>query len=575
LSASQTLAVTSTDPAPTLTITQNGTTVAPGSNQSFPHLSFPQSFTATAASTDSADTVTVSASVANYDQLFTLQQRYRFTMLQKFTSAGSTGLLLQAAGNNRNGYPIYLLRSTDGALFAYAGGSVADTYADANNLIATLGVNVYNDPTLLTGALPALDYTTLYNLEQQFHFQGMQYLTNGGVTAFILQASSNNAHGNPFYLLAPSGGVYAYAGGTYAATIADPTNLVATLDPQVYVTPTLLTGAQAAPGLYTQLQAVEAALDLKGLQYFINTGVPAYVLQAPTNNANGNTMYLLLSTGDLYAYGGGTYAATVANSANLVAHLDPSVYANPTLLTAAKAPLSTSVAGVPVTASTSGNTVTVTVPPGFTGTFQVTVTATDGITSTPETFLVTSTDTAPVLNAVAPQQVSLSVPLTLTLGAKDAENDPVTYSATAAGYSLPYNLQQQYHFQGLGYFTTPDGVTAYVLSIAGTNANGNQFYLLNSAGGLYAYDGGSTFGSTFAHSANLVAQLGSSVFTSPSLLTSAKAPVAPPSSVVKVTGNQLTINATGLSIGTVFEVFVTVSDGAETTTTGFLVTVTM
>jgi hypothetical protein len=573
LSASQTLSVTSTDPTPTLTVQQNGSTVTNGSTLSFPHLSFPQSFTANGTSTDSADNVTISAAVSSYSPLFALEMKYHFVGQQYYTNNGVTAFILQAAGNNANGNPFYLL-STSGGLYAYAGGTYAATFANSANLIANLGTTVYADPTLLTGALPALDYTELYNLEQQFHFVGQQYYANNGVTAFILQASSNNANGNPFYLISPAGGLYAYGGGTYAATFNNPADLIATLDPQVYVTPTLLTGAQAAPGLYAQLQAVQGALDLKGVLYFVNTGVPAYVLQSPTNNANGNKFYLLLSNGDLYAYGGGTYAATVANSANLVAHLDPSVYANPALLTGARAPLADTVAGTTVTANVSGNTVTVNAPAAFVGTFQLTVTATDGINSTSETFFVTSTDTPPQPNAIPPQTASLSgPPLALTLGGSDAEHDPLTFSASVAGYSPPFNLQQQYHFQGIGYSTTSDGVSAYVLSILGSNANGNQFYLLSTTGGLYAYDGGSKFGSTFANSANLIAQLGSAVYTVPSLLTNPKPPTTP-AAKVNVVGNQLTVNVAGLSVGTIFEVFVTVKDGAETTTTGFLVTVT-
>jgi sugar lactone lactonase YvrE len=563
LSATRSFSVTSTDPNPSLTVQQGATTIANGSTQTFSHLNFPQTFTVTGSSTDSGDTVTVSASATSYGQLFALQQRYRFTGLQYFTNGGNTAFLLQAAGNNRNGNPIYLLRSTDGALFAYAGGTYADTFADPNNLIATPGVNVFADPTLLTNALPALDYTTLFNLEQQFHFQGLQYFTNNGVPAFILQASVNNANGNPFYLVSTTGGLYAYGGGTYAATFANSANLIANLDPQIYVTPSLLTGAQTAPGLYTQLQAVQASLDLKGLQYFVNSGIPAFLLQAPVNNANGNPIYLLLATGDLYAYGGGTFAATVANSANLVAHLDPSVYVTPTLLTGARAPLAATAAQVPV----AGSTLTVNSPAAFVGTFQVTVTATDGVTSTSQTFLVTSTDTPPVPNAIPAQTASGST-VNVTLGANDAEHDPVTFSATAVGFSLPFNLEQQYKFKGVGYATS-DGITAYVLSVSGDNGNGNPFYLLTANGGLFAFDGLS-YATTVAGAP--LAQLDAAVFTTPSLLTNAQAPTKPAVLPV-VSGNMLTVNVSGLPVGFVFQILVTASDGAETGTTSFLVTV--
>jgi hypothetical protein len=315
---------------------------------------------------------------------------------------------------------------------------------------------------------------------------------------------------------------------------------------------------------------VEASLDLKGLQYFVNSNIPAYLLQAPTNNANGNSIYLLLASGDLYAYGGGTYAATVANSANLIAHLDPSVFTNPALLTGARAPLAAAVATVPVTANVSGHTLTVNAPSGFVGTFQVTVTATDGVTSTSQTFFVTSTDTPPVPNSIPAQTVSLSgSPLHLTLGASDAENDSVSFSASAVGYSLPFNLEQQYKFKGLGYATS-DGITAYLLSVAGDNGNGNSLYLLTATGALFAFDNLS-FATTVAGTP--LAQLDPSVFSTPSLLTNAQPPVKP-AVTPTVTGNMLTLNVTGLPVGLVFQVLVTASDGAETGTTSFLVTVT-
>ena len=142
-----------------------------------------------------------------------------------------------------------------------------------------------------------------------------------------------------------------------------------------------------------------------------------------------------------------------------------------------------------------------------------------------------------------------------------------------AGYSPTYNLEQQYRFQGLGYYQTPDNVRVYVLQGSIANVYGNNIYLLSSAGGVYAYDGGADFGTTLANSANLIAQLDASIYETPSLLTNAQPPLAP-AAQVGVTGNQLTVHVAGLPVGTVFEVFVTVSDGFAATRTGFLVTVT-
>jgi hypothetical protein len=56
-------------------------------------------------------------------------------------------------------------------------------------------------------------------------------------------------------------------------------------------------------------------------------------------------------------------------------------------------------------------------------------------------------------------------------------------------------------------------------------------------------------------------------------LTAAQAPQTPPAQVT-VAGNQLTLNVTGVSAGTVFEVIVAANDGLLTTRSTFLVTVT-
>jgi hypothetical protein len=63
------------------------------------------------------------------------------------------------------------------------------------------------------------------------------------------------------------------------------------------------------------------------------------------------------------------------------------------------------------------------------------------------------------------------------------------------------------------------------------------------------------------------------VFTNPMLLTNAMAPAAP-NAMVTVSGNMLSVNVASVAPGTVFQVNVNANDGAETTRTSFLVTVT-
>jgi hypothetical protein len=569
LSTSQTVSVTSTDTAPTITATQNNETVTAGSTLSFAHGSFPQTATISTADAEN-DAVTTTATVSSYSLAFNLQQQYRFQGMG-YATMGATAYVLTSAGYNNFGNSTYLLRA-DGSLFAYYGsGSYAHTFANVTP-IANLGANTYLDPMLLMNALPPINYTTLYNLQQQYQFtqQGAGYYMYGA-SAFVLHSGQAGPGVGGYYLVAPDGGLYAYDGsGSYAHTFANSANLIASLDPSVYSDPMLLLGAQAAPGLYAQLLKLEQQYDFKAVGSF-TYGAPAYVLQAASNNNDGNSYYLLKSNGGLYAYdGSGSYAHTFANSANLVTTVDPSVVNNPMLLVNAKAPI----AATGVTASLSNGTLTLNAPSSFVGTFQVTVGATDGILTNTVSFQVTSTDTAPAPNTIPAQTASKSgSPLQVTLGSSDAENDSISYTAAVAGYSPAYNLEQQYHFQGMGYFTTPDGTTAYVLSVAGMNANGNPYYLLKSDGALYAYDGSGSYSHTFANGANLIATLNSSYYSNPMLLTNAQAPATPPA-MVSVNGNTLTVNVAAVPVGTVFQVVVTANDGAETTSTSFLVTVT-
>jgi hypothetical protein len=188
--------------------------------------------------------------------------------------------------------------------------------------------------------------------------------------------------------------------------------------------------------------------------------------------------------------------------------------------------------------------------------------------------IIHSTDSAPLVTFIGPYTVSKSgSPLQVTLSSTDAESDPVTYTATVVSSSA-YYLQQQYAFTAVGLAgTTLNGVTtyAYVFSTAGNNINGNVYYLLNAAGDLYAWDGGSQYSTTFANHNNYIASVGASVYTTPTLLTNAQATAVP--ATVSVSGNTLTVNVSNVAAGIAFDVFLTASDGAKST--GFVFTVSV
>src|SRR5579871_5428155 len=95
-------------------------------------------------------------------------------------------------------------------------------------------------------------------------------------------------------------------------------------------------------------------------------------------------------------------------------------------------------------------------------------------------------DTAPTLTITAPGGATvpqggsqlfahLSFPQADTIATGDAEGDPVTTTASASAFSLPFSLEQQYRFTAVGYQTA--GAKAFVLQAPQANAFGNAYYL--------------------------------------------------------------------------------------------------
>jgi hypothetical protein len=93
----------------------------------------------------------------------------------------------------------------------------------------------------------------------------------------------------------------------------------------------------------------------------------------------GGTWYALLPSGKLYRWTG-DFAQTIT-AANLVASLDPIFYVNPQLLWNAQPPVPPN-----ITAVVQGGVLTLTRPASLTGVFQISVTASDGVSSSVQTF---------------------------------------------------------------------------------------------------------------------------------------------------------------------------------------------
>jgi hypothetical protein len=244
---------------------------------------------------------------------------------------------------------------------------------------------------------------------------------------------------------------------------------------------------------------------------------------------------------------------------NLMANLDPSFYADPSLLWNAQ-PGSAPNVGLNI----SGNQLTIQAPSGYTGSFVVQAGVSDGTTSVTQSFTVTvvAATVALTLDTPANQTLNAGKSLSVNLSAHGGAG-PLTYSAkVTGGSSQAYQLKQQLGLAYAGnYFANSWGYQEKWL--LGAN---EQWYFILPNGQLRKWAGSI---SASMSAAGLVASLSSSYYATPSLLWNAK---PAPAIAVTLKGNQLTIQAPAGARGS-FVVQVTVSDGTSTVTKSFTVTV--
>ena len=170
---------------------------------------------------------------------------------------------LSANGSNAVNGGYYVLMPND-MLYAW-NGSIGSTITQSAVFNFTPYSNVYQNPALLSSAvypaiptvLAANDY--LYSIQQRFGLNtpDFGYNYHGDKEVYFLSSNGSNAAGGGYYVLMPTGLLYAWDGKTLATTIADAP--VADLSAWgVYADPALL---YADSG---QVQAVTANVNSAG-----------------------------------------------------------------------------------------------------------------------------------------------------------------------------------------------------------------------------------------------------------------------------------------------------------------------
>jgi hypothetical protein len=249
----------------------------------------------------------------------------------------------------------------------------------------------------------------------------------------------------------------------------------------------------------------------------------------------------------------------------LVAHLGTSVYTDPSQLWNAQ---NTAVA---TTLGIAGDVLTITPNAGYTGTFVIIASVSDGQASASQSFRVT-VNAPPTLAAIPGQSIPAGQSGTVTLQGSDPDGDTLTYSAQAE--SLPNWLKQTYGiYEDLnGYYTNNRGQQEKYLrgkfSADGyNNGGGDYWYYILPNGDLYEFTPPYT---NLSLTGALVAHLGTSVYTDPSQLWNAQNTAV--ATTLGIAGDVLTITPNTGYTGA-FVIIASVSDGQANASQALKVTV--
>jgi len=347
-----------------------------------------------------------------------------------------------------------------------------------------------------------------------------------------------------WYFILQDGSLYRWGGSIGSSVQID------TVSADVWVNPELL---HAAPDAATasDLYAVDQSLGLRmhSSGYYTNyRGLNEKYLTV----GNGRWYYVLPS-GEMYRWGGSIAASYQVDT------FSPEVWQHIGLLHNAQAS-----ASVPVSLTLDSDTQQLTIDPadGYTGSFYVSVEVSDGIATTSRAFSVDVTNQKPVLAAIDDLTIAdAGQPATVQLDYDDPDGDTVSVEAQASSQLEALDRQLDLRMSSGGYYQNYRGHNEKYLYSPSSRA----WYFILPNGEFYHWRG--SIGAS-----QQLATLDSEVWANPSLLHEAASVESLPVTLsVDTATKELSIDANGY-VGT-FQVSVQVSDGVESSTRQFNVTV--
>jgi hypothetical protein len=325
-------------------------------------------------------------------------------------------------------------------------------------LVASLGTAFYADPTLLTSASSGTVPVTLTVRDDRlFIAPNPSLLGDFGVVATVTDGLASASRGFRVSIVVPTLSPVADQSipnqGTTTLKLngSDPSGAALSYSATAESLPYWLENTY---GLYEDSGGYNTGARGGDEKY-----LRAKVSANGYNTGGQDPWYYLLPNGDLYELAP-PYSSTLTGA--LVASLGPAVYADPTLLTAAKA------TSIPVTISIANNALSLAPANGLTGSFEVIASVSDGIDTAAQPFRVTVVQT-PTITWANPAAIVYGTALgTAQLDATASVPGTFTY-APAFGTILHAG-----NAQTLSVTFTPADTTDYATATATVKINVTQ-----------------------------------------------------------------------------------------------------